>query len=56
MLQTIINWFTRLWRDDAPDAVERLYLDEYAPYIRERYGIAEPFAHDEEDRTDRWTK
>ena len=49
MLQTIINWFTRLWRDDAPDAIERLYLDEYAPYIRDRYGIAEPFAPDDKE-------
>lgn len=50
MLTKIINWFRRVWRDDAPDAVERLYLDEYAPYIRERYGIAEPFVNEEKKR------
>ena len=56
MLTKFIEWLRRLWHDDAPAAVEQLYLDEYAPYIRERYGIAEPFARDEEDREDRWTK
>lgn len=55
MLQTIIAWFTKLWRDDIPEAVEGMYLDEYAPYIRDRYGIAQPFV-DDEDKEDQWTK
>ena len=50
MFQKIIDWLKRLWRDDVPDAVEQMYLDEYAPYIRERYGIAEPFAKEDECR------
>lgn len=49
MLSSIIEWFRTLWRDDAPDAVERLYLDEYAPYIKDRYGISVPWADDQED-------
>lgn len=49
MFQKIVEWLRRMWRDDAPEAIERLYLDEYAPYIKERYGIAQPFA-DEEDK------
>ena len=49
MFKKLVEWFTRLWRDDVPDAVERLYLDEYAPYIRDRYGIAQPFADEDKD-------
>jgi hypothetical protein len=56
MLRTIITWFKRVWRDDLPDAVEQTFLDDYAPYVRERYGIAEPFARDEQDRDTRWKK
>lgn len=50
MLTKIINWLRRVWRDDVPDAVERMWLDEYAPYIKERYGISEPFAPEENDK------
>ena len=50
MFQKIIDWLKRLWRDDAPAAVEQMYLDDYSPYIRERYGIAEPFAKEVECR------
>lgn len=48
MIKKLVDWLRRLWRDDAPAAVERLYLDEYAPYIKERYGIAEPFAPEDD--------
>lgn len=48
MLQTIIEWFRNLWRDELPEAVEQTYLDDYAPYVRDRYGIAQPFAEDED--------
>lgn len=48
MLQTIIDWFRKLWRDDIEPAIEETYLDDYAPYIRERYGIAQPFVDEEE--------
>jgi hypothetical protein len=49
MLRTIINWLKRVWRDDAPAAVERLWLDEYAPYVREKYGIPQAFIDEEEE-------
>lgn len=54
MFKKLVEWFTRLWRDDAPDAIERAYLDEYEPYIRNKYGIAQPFA--DEDKEDQWTR
>jgi hypothetical protein len=56
MLQKIINWFSSLWKDDLPDAIEQTFLDDYAPYVRERYGIAEPFAREEQDRDTRCRK
>jgi hypothetical protein len=49
MLQKLTEWLRRLWRDDAPAAVERLWLDEYAPYVREKYGIPQAFINEEEE-------
>ena len=49
MLQKLTEWLRLLWRDDVPAAVERVWLDEYAPYVREKYGIPQAFTDEEEE-------
>jgi hypothetical protein len=48
MLQKIINWLKRVWCDDVEREAEYMIWDDYE-YLRNKYGIREPFAHEEEE-------
>lgn len=52
MLQKIIDWLTSLWAKADPYAEAMVWDD--TEYLRTRYGIAQPFA--DEDEEDEWTR
>lgn len=50
MWKKLVSWFSALWNDKADPYIEAMYWDEYG-YLRNKYGIAQPFAdEDEEDK------
>ena len=49
MLKKITEWFKRIWFDNVEREAEYMVWDDYE-YLRNKYGIREPFAPDEEDK------
>lgn len=53
MFKKLVEWFRSLWSTPIDDFVGDAYWNEYE-YLRDKYGIAQPFAdEDEEDECKR---
>ena len=49
MFKKLVEWLTSLWPDPIDDLIGEVYWDEYETLLKNKYGIAEPWADDEED-------